>query len=151
MRKLLTLLLILNIHLLSYGVYLENVPYQLTQPNGEVLNVFITGDEFYRRVHDSNGYSIVPGNDGWYYYAMYDAVLDDLIPSEFVVTATQRTDLPCDGDRDHIVANAQYVVRNTDILSSHNYRDRLAIISLSIVVRGFFACCDNFYSALLQI
>jgi M6 family metalloprotease-like protein len=79
---------------MSFGVYLENVPYKLTQPDGEVLNVFITGDEFFRRVHDSEGYSIVMGNGGWYYYALYDPVADDLIPSQFVVTASRNTVLP---------------------------------------------------------
>jgi len=94
MRKILSLFLLLTLHFVSYGVYLENVPHQLVQPNGELLNVFITGDEFFRRVHDSEGYSIVQGSDGWYYYALYDAVADELVPSEYVVSESRTTDLP---------------------------------------------------------
>jgi M6 family metalloprotease-like protein len=94
MKIIYSFLLFFCIHLVSYGVYLENVPYQLQQPDGEMLNVFITGDEFYRRIHDSEGYSIVQGNDGWYYYAIYDLVSDELVPSEYIVSASRATALP---------------------------------------------------------
>ncbi|MCL2167996.1 MAG: M6 family metalloprotease domain-containing protein [Lentimicrobiaceae bacterium] len=93
MKKLSVLFLLLNICFLSFGAYLENVPTQLVQPNGEVLNLFTTGDEFYRRVHDADGYSIVPGEDGWYYYAIYDAVTDELVPSQFIVTENRNFEL----------------------------------------------------------
>ena len=94
MRKLFTLFLLLCINLITYGAYLENIPTQLVQPNGEVLNLFKTGDEFYNRVHDSEGYSIVKGKDGWYYYAIYDEINDQLIPSEYVVTSNRDYELP---------------------------------------------------------
>jgi len=94
MKKLFAIFLVLSFHFVSFGAYLENVPTQLVQPNGELLNLFITGDEFFRRVHDSDGYSIVPGSDGWYYYALYDAEIDELVPSEYVVTATRNFELP---------------------------------------------------------
>jgi len=64
------------------------------QPNGEVLNVFITGDEFFRKLHDSEGYTIVQREDGWYCYALYDAVNDELISSEFIVSSNQQIQLP---------------------------------------------------------
>ncbi|MCL2073438.1 MAG: hypothetical protein FWH18_05945 [Marinilabiliaceae bacterium] len=63
----------------------QNAPFTVTQPNGEVLELLITGDEFFRRLHDSEGYTIVQREDGWYCYALYDASNDELIPSEFVV------------------------------------------------------------------
>ena len=94
MKKLFALFLLINLCLASFGAYLENVPTQLAQPNGEVLNLFITGDEFFRRVHDSEGYSIVPGADGWYYYALYDATKDELVPSEYTVTFSRSFELP---------------------------------------------------------
>ncbi|MCL2074416.1 MAG: choice-of-anchor J domain-containing protein [Marinilabiliaceae bacterium] len=77
-----------------FAAYLENVPYKLVLPNGEQIDVFITGDEFYRRVHDSDGYSIVRGDDGWYYYAIYDAENDQLIPSEFKLSSIRTFELP---------------------------------------------------------
>ena len=93
MKKIITLFVLISAYLVSYGVYLENVPCKLTQPNGEVLHLFITGDEFFRRVHDSAGYSIVPDNDGWYYYALYDADNDELVPSMYLVSSTQTAPL----------------------------------------------------------
>jgi len=83
-------LLFLTLLVVSTGgllaAWLENVPLQLTQPNGEELNVFITGDEFFRRVHDSEGYTIVQRADGWYVYADYDAGKDELVPTEYIVS-----------------------------------------------------------------
>ena len=86
--------MLLNICMLSYGAYLENIPIQLVQPNGDIINAFITGDEFFRRVHDSDGYSIVKDKNGWYFYAMYDAVSDELMPSEYVVKPLHTVSLP---------------------------------------------------------
>jgi M6 family metalloprotease-like protein len=94
MKKLFAFFLFFSINLLAFGIYLENVPTQLVQPNGEILNLFITGDEFYRTVHDSDGYSIVQGEDGWYYYALYDAANDELVPGEFVVETNRTVSLP---------------------------------------------------------
>jgi len=96
MKKLFTFILFLGISFVTFGAYLENIPTSLVQPNGEVLHLFITGDEFYSRVHDSEGYSVVPGEDGWYYYAMYDAVKDELVPSEYRVTASRNFALNMD-------------------------------------------------------
>ncbi|MCL2247062.1 MAG: M6 family metalloprotease domain-containing protein [Lentimicrobiaceae bacterium] len=94
MKKIAILFLLFSAYFVSFGAYLENVPTQLVQPNGEVLNLFITGDEFYRNVHDSDGYSIVPGDDGWYYYALYDVSRDELVPSMYRVTMSRDFELP---------------------------------------------------------
>ena len=94
MRKLLSILLCLSLYSISYGAYLKDVPYELIQPNGEVLNVYITGDEFFRRVHDINGYSIVQREDGWFCYAVYDAENDELIASNYIVSSNQQVQLP---------------------------------------------------------
>ena len=94
MNKLFLVLLFLSLYSVSYGVFVKDSPFQLVQPNGEVLNVFITGDEFYRRVHDSEGYSIIQREDGWYCYAMYDAVNDELVETEYIVSSNQKIQLP---------------------------------------------------------
>jgi len=77
-----------------YGVYVENAPFPVTQPNGEVLELLITGDEFFRRLHDSEGYTIVQREDGWYTYALYDAILDELIPSEYIAETNRNVSIP---------------------------------------------------------
>ena len=94
MKRLLLFILFINIYVYTFGVYLENVPFRLVQPNGEVLDVFITGDEFYRRVHDKEGYSIILRGDGWYVYALYNSDLDELEPSKYIVSSQSKEELP---------------------------------------------------------
>ena len=48
----------------------RNMPVKRLQPNGDTLNCFISGDEYYHRLHDANGYTIVQSpSTGWYVYA----------------------------------------------------------------------------------
>lgn len=42
-----------------WSAFLRNHPITYTQPDGSELNLFVTGDEYYRRVHDSNDYTIL--------------------------------------------------------------------------------------------
>ena len=42
-----------------FSAHLENRPVELKQPNGEIINCFVTGDEYHRRVHDSKNYTII--------------------------------------------------------------------------------------------
>lgn len=70
MRKLLLLLL--------FAICLNNLdaapfkflPYTITQPNGEVIECFVSGDEFFNWIHDKDGYTIVQSSDGYYYYSI---------------------------------------------------------------------------------
>lgn len=39
--------------------YIENMHVRITQPNGEIINCFASGDEFYNWLHDANGFTIV--------------------------------------------------------------------------------------------
>ena len=48
-------------------VYFDTV--YVSQPNGEELQLFVTGDEYFHRLHDKAGYSIMLDQDGYYYYA----------------------------------------------------------------------------------
>ncbi|MDR0206345.1 MAG: M6 family metalloprotease domain-containing protein [Bacteroidales bacterium] len=45
--------------LITYASYLENFPITVTQPDGEIVHCFTTGDEFYNRVHDANGFTLI--------------------------------------------------------------------------------------------
>ncbi|HQT94646.1 MAG: hypothetical protein B7Z68_01175 [Acidobacteria bacterium 21-70-11] len=50
---------------------LRNVPQTLTQPDGTVVHLFATGDEYYNRLHDANGFTVVRDPDtGYLVYAM---------------------------------------------------------------------------------
>ena len=48
---------------------LINIPITLTQPNGLIIDCYVSGDEYYQRLHDKNDYTIIQNQDGYYYYA----------------------------------------------------------------------------------
>ena len=45
------------------AAWLSDLEFEVTQPDGTVLSLFVTGDEFYRRVHNSEGFSIIQDRD----------------------------------------------------------------------------------------
>ena len=47
----------------------KNVEKILTQPDGTTLHCYASGDEFYSRLHDSDGYTIVQAENGYFVYA----------------------------------------------------------------------------------
>ncbi len=52
------------------AVHVERMPIVCVQPNGDTLHCFVTGDEFYRRLHDAQGYTILRHpSTGYYVYA----------------------------------------------------------------------------------
>ena len=57
----------------AFAAPLKNIPVRLTQPDGQVIECFASGDEFYNYVHDANGFTIVKGDGGYYCYAMRDS------------------------------------------------------------------------------
>jgi M6 family metalloprotease-like protein len=76
-----TILVVMSSHLSA--AYLKDVPYDLKQPNGEVLHCFITGDEFYHRVHDKENFTILQNHaTGYYVYAIKSG--DQLVPSDII-------------------------------------------------------------------
>jgi len=69
-----------------FGAFLKNVPQKITQPDGEVINCFATGDEFYHWLHDANGYTIILNpDDGYFYYGIRDG--ETVIPSGYKVNS----------------------------------------------------------------
>lgn len=53
--------------------YVQNQPFEHTQPDGKVLTLYVTGDEYYRQVHDEKGYTIVLHPEtGYAVYAVQD-------------------------------------------------------------------------------
>ena len=72
-----------------FSAYLRDVPQQIKQPDGTVVNCFSTGDEFYNWVHDKDGYTIVRSQvDGFLYYAN-----EDMNPSAYKVSTSNPTAL----------------------------------------------------------
>jgi M6 family metalloprotease-like protein len=67
----------------SFGAYLTDVPIELIRPNGEKLNLFASGDEFYHWVHDENGFTVIRDEQsGELYYAVKDG--DKLVSSGLI-------------------------------------------------------------------
>jgi hypothetical protein len=58
------------------AAYLRNVPQTVAQPDGTVLHLFATGDEYYNWLHDADGYVVV--RDSQTGYLVY-AVKTDLV------------------------------------------------------------------------
>lgn len=51
----------------------ENQPVEVTQPDGSKLSLYVSGDEYYHRVHDENGYTILKDpQTGYAVYAVPD-------------------------------------------------------------------------------
>lgn len=84
MKKLTLIIINILFVLNAYSAFLTNIPVELKQPDGTVIHCFITGDEFHRRVHDKDNYTIVQDlQTGYYVYAIKKN--DELVPSEYVV------------------------------------------------------------------
>ncbi|MBV5315380.1 MAG: discoidin domain-containing protein [Prolixibacteraceae bacterium] len=50
-----------------------NLPIRIVQPDGQEISCFVSGDEYFHRIHDEKGYTIVQNTrDGYYYYARLD-------------------------------------------------------------------------------
>jgi M6 family metalloprotease-like protein len=53
----------------AQAAYLRNQPVTVAQPDGEILQLFASGDEHYNWLHDKNGYVVIQGEQGVYAYA----------------------------------------------------------------------------------
>ena len=67
------LALVLGAFQWTFAAPLKNIPVHVTQPDGQVIECFASGDEFYNYLHDAQGFTIVKGEGGYYCYAMHDS------------------------------------------------------------------------------
>jgi M6 family metalloprotease-like protein len=86
MKKLLIFLFILVVGITSYAAPFSYLPHQITQPDGEVISCFVSGDEFFNWIHDQAGYTIIQAPDGFYYYA--ETKQGKITPSAYRVNKT---------------------------------------------------------------
>lgn len=77
-------LIVLFVSSLS-ATWFENVIRIIKQPDGESFQCFVTGDQYLRRLHDENNFTILLDiEDGYYYYA--ESVFSEkLVPSDYKV------------------------------------------------------------------
>lgn len=67
-----------------FGAPLRFVPITLKQPDGSILNVYASGDEFYNWVHDKDNYTILL-NPATGFYVYGEVSEGKLVPTEYVV------------------------------------------------------------------
>ena len=71
-----------------FGTWFHSIPRTIPLPDGSMLDCFITGDQYGRRLHDENDFTIVMNpEDGYFYYAI--AVDGELVPSELMAGAAE--------------------------------------------------------------
>lgn len=88
MKRFALMLFFVAVALFSQAALLKNVPTTLIQPNGDTLRCFATGDEYYHRLHDGMGYTIIQNHDnGYYVYAQKD-IHGELIPTNIIALST---------------------------------------------------------------
>jgi len=90
MKKIFLLMIVVMLGTTSLlnAAYFKNLPRVITQPNGEKIECFASGDEFFNYLHDANGYTIIQAPDGYYYYAINDES-GKIIPSAFKVNSVK--------------------------------------------------------------
>ena len=93
MKKLSLLVFILFFAVTAYSAYIKNVPVDLKQPDGTVIECFVTGDEIHQRLYDKNNFTIVLNSEtGYYVYA--EKIGNEILPSSFIVGKSDPTTLP---------------------------------------------------------
>ena len=86
-----------------FADYVTNYPVGIVQPDGVKVICYVTGDEFYSRLHDSLNYTIVQNHEtGFYCYAEWSGnqiIATDYIAGKTVPAKTSLTpgiDIPAD-------------------------------------------------------
>ncbi|MDR0232698.1 MAG: M6 family metalloprotease domain-containing protein [Dysgonamonadaceae bacterium] len=70
-----------------FAAFVTDFPIEIQQPNGETVQLYVTGDEFHRRVHDAAGFTIIKDpQTGYLVYAVLKN--DELISSGYFVGKT---------------------------------------------------------------
>ena len=97
----------------------KNVERILTQPDGSKLYCFASGDEFYNRLHDADGFTIVQAENGYFVYATAD--------SKGAIMATNhiagKADPKALGLKPNIVISQEEYQRKRDLMKAHAVGD----------------------------
>lgn len=83
MKRVFILMALMLITSLVAAAPVKNMPVKRLQPNGDTLNCFVSGDEFFHRMHDAQDYTIVLDVEtGAYVYAtLHDGLL---VPTNYI-------------------------------------------------------------------
>ncbi|HOH46818.1 MAG TPA: carbohydrate-binding protein, partial [Candidatus Cloacimonadota bacterium] len=78
MKKTSLLIIIMILIGVVQAAFLKDFPQSLQQPDGTRFEAYRSGDEFYNWLHDTEGYTIVQNDQGYYVYA--EAAPDGIRP-----------------------------------------------------------------------
>jgi len=67
-------------------------PFSAKLPDGTVINIFMSGDEFFNYLHDSDEFPLAAGADGYYYYLLQDE--DNFILTSYRFGKTDPRNIP---------------------------------------------------------
>jgi M6 family metalloprotease-like protein len=67
-------------------------PVTRTLPDGTVIKMFVSGDEFFNYLHDANGFPVGTGDDGYYYYLIQN--IDNFVLTTYRVGAVDPNIIP---------------------------------------------------------
>ncbi|MDR1089951.1 MAG: PKD domain-containing protein [Prevotella sp.] len=86
MKNIYTIFIFLCLSVSAHAAWITNYPVEVKQPDGTVLNLFATGDEYHHRVHDAAGYTLLRNSEGWVVYATLKD--GELVPTDIVYVQT---------------------------------------------------------------
>lgn len=115
MLKIIYITLILFANTL-FGAPLDRIPTELKQPDNTTIQCFMSGDEFFNYLHTEEGYLIIRGDDGFYYFA--DKSGKEIIASNWRVDLHTPESLPLQKwlkpDRELIQAKVNEMQNSSD-------------------------------------
>jgi len=62
----------------------QNLETEITQPDGTILNLFSSGDEYFNYLHDANNYTIIQNIENGYYYYAQQSENGKIYPSSYI-------------------------------------------------------------------
>ncbi len=127
------------------GTWFESIPRTLVLPDKTVLNCLASGDQYFKRLHDENDFTIVMNqDDGYYYYAeLFDG---NLIPSNIKVGEGDPRDIGISPgskiSKERYQENVRYYTNNGSERTSRDAPTTGNINQINIFIR--FADDPNF-------
>lgn len=101
-----------------FAAPLKNVERIMIQPNGDTLVCYASGDEFYNRLHDINGFTIVQNEEGYFVYADKNAD-NQIVATEYIAG---RVDPSAVGLQPGIIISKEEYQRKVKAMRLDEYR-----------------------------
>ena len=125
MRRLFLSFLFAVIATVATAAPVRFMPVTLVQPQGDTVYCYVSGDEFFHRLHDADGYTIIRHPvTGQYVYA--SLAEGDLVPTSFVVGSD---DPKTSGLEPNLIPDAKHLKRLHDVLAGTPYEHIIILVN----------------------